>query len=376
MLPYRIQGLLPMVWLAPYWTGFPPAKYCTLCRAHPHFNFIKAGDSERSSPASMGGHIMNRTRHAARKTAKIAKKKVTTNRTADKRTPNAQRRYKDTVFRMLFNEKENLLSLYNAVNRSSYTEVDDLEITTLENAVYTNYKNDVSFIFGFELMLYEHQSTVNPNMPLRDLIYVTNILQGLTTEDNLYGSELIRLPSPKFVVFYNGTDFQPTQQVLRLSDAFLQKQEQPELELAVTVYNINWGYNQELMEACRLLAEYAQYVNQVRQFAEEMPFAEAVENAVDYCIGHDILADFLTKNRAEAIAVSIFEYDEEKHLNKEREAAYQKGKYEGHKEGREKGEMRLLELMQILTNAGRSEDISRITTDAEYREQLYRENRL
>lgn len=89
--------------------------------------------------------------------------------------------------------------------------MNDLEITTLENAVYTNYKNDVSFVFGFELMLYEHQSTVNPNMPLRNLIYVTNILQRLTTEENLYGSELIRLPSPKFVVFYNGTDFQPTQ---------------------------------------------------------------------------------------------------------------------------------------------------------------------
>lgn len=134
------------------------------------------------------------------------------------------------------------------------------------------------------------------------------------------------------------------------------------------------------MASCHLLAEYAQYVNQVRQFAEEMSFTDAVENAVDYCIRHDILADFLTKNRAEAIAVSIFEYDEEKHINKEREAAYRKGKCEGHeaglKEGREEGELRLLELMQILTNSGRSEDISRIVTDAEYREQLYRENRL
>lgn len=315
---------------------------------------------------------MNKKQHTIRKTAKKGSKNVTTNKSANTKPANAQRRYKDTVFRMLFNEKQNLLSLYNAVNRSSYTEVDDLEITTLENAVYTNYKNDVSFVFGFELMLYEHQSTVNPNMPLRDLIYVTNILQGLTTEENLYGSELIRLPSPKFVVFYNGTDLQPTQQILRLSDAFLQKQDQPELELAVTVYNINWGYNQELMAACHLLAEYAQYVKQVRQFAEKMPFAEAVENAVDYCIEHDILADFLTKNRAEAIAVSIFEYDEEKHLNKEREAAYRKGKCEG----REEGELRLLELMQILTNSGRSEDISRIATDADYREQLYRENQL
>lgn len=129
-----------------------------------------------------------------------------------------------------------------------------------------------------------------------------------------------------------------------------------------------------------MLAEYAQYVNQVRQFAEEMPFTDAVENAVDYCIRHDILADFLTKNRAEAIAVSIFEYDEEKHLNKEREAAYQKGRDDGHeaglREGREEGELRLLKLMQILTNSGKSKDISRIATDAEYREQLYRGNRL
>lgn len=125
-----------------------------------------------------------------------------------------------------------------------------------------------------------------------------------------------------------------------------------------------------------MLAEYAQYVNQVRQFAEEMPFTDAVENAVDYCIRHDILADFLTKNRAEAIAVSIFEYDEEKHLNKEREAAYQKGRDDGHEAGLKEGELRLLELMQILTNSGKSKDISRIATDAEYQEQLYRENHL
>ncbi len=315
---------------------------------------------------------MNKKQSTSGKATKRTKNKVAKNKTANTGTPNAQLRYKDTVFRMLFKEKENLLSLYNAVNGTAYTEVDKLEITTLENAVYTNYKNDVSFVFGFELMLYEHQSTVNPNMPLRDLFYVTNILRGLTTEENLYGSELIRLPYPKFVVFYNGTDFQPVKQVLRLSDSFLKKQEQPELELLVTVYNINWGYNKELMKACSLLAEYAQYVNQVRQFAEDMPFGEAVEKAVDYCIKHGILADFLSKNRAEAIAVSIFEYDEEKHLKQEREAAYRKGK----NEGREEGELRLLELMQILTNAGRSEDIKRITIDAEYREQLYRENQL
>ena len=108
-----------------------------------------------------------------------------------------QRNYKDTVFRMLFKEKENLLTLYNALNQTAYTDADGLEITTLENAVYMNYKNDISFVFDFELMLYEHQSSVNPNMPLRDLIYVTKVLQGRIKGENLYGTALVRIPTVK-----------------------------------------------------------------------------------------------------------------------------------------------------------------------------------
>lgn len=117
---------------------------------------------------------------------------------------NVKRNYKDTVFRMLFNDKENLLSLYNAVNGTVYADVENLEITTLENAVYMNYKNDISFVFDFRLMVYEHQSTLNPNMPLRDLIYVTKVLQGRIRNENLYSKILVRIPAPKFVVFYNG----------------------------------------------------------------------------------------------------------------------------------------------------------------------------
>ena len=133
---------------------------------------------------------------------------------------NVQRNYKDTVFRMLFKEKENLLSLYNALNGTDYTDVDGLEITTLENAVYMNYKNDISFVFAFELLLYEHQSTINPNMPLRDLFYVSSVLQGRIRNDDLHSSRIVRIPAPKFIVFYNGMTEQPEQQMLRLSDAF------------------------------------------------------------------------------------------------------------------------------------------------------------
>ncbi|MDE7285001.1 MAG: hypothetical protein K2N85_15670 [Lachnospiraceae bacterium] len=282
---------------------------------------------------------------------------------------NVQRNYKDTVFRMLFREKENLLSLYNALNATTYTDVDRLEITTLENAVYLNYKNDISFVFDFELLLYEHQSTFNPNMPLRDLFYVTGILQGRTKDKNLYSNSIVRIPAPKFVVFYNGTDFQPEQQILKLSNAFEKKQEQPALDLTVTVYNINLGHNQELLDACQLLKEYAQYVEQVRTFAKEMPFSEAVGKAVDYCIMNGILSDFLSKNRAEAIAMSIFEYDEEKHIQSEREEWREIGREEGRTEGRDA----LALMLKSLMDAGKTEELQRALSDSKYREQLYRE---
>ena len=116
------------------------------------------------------------------------------------------RKYKDTLFRALFSERKHLLSLYNAVNETNYTNEEDLEINTLENVIYLKMKNDISFLFGFSLNLYEHQSSVNPNMPLRDLFYVADLLQKIVKDRNLYSSSLVGIPTPKFVMFYNGTD--------------------------------------------------------------------------------------------------------------------------------------------------------------------------
>ena len=319
-----------------------------------------------------------------------------------------QRNYKDTVFRMLFRDSMNLLSLYNALNGTTYTDVRSLEITTLENAVYMNYKNDISFVFDFRLMLYEHQSTANPNMPLRDLFYVARVLERRTKDQNLYGSAMINIPAPRFVVFYNGTDHQPEKKILKLSDAYEKKPDSPELELVVTVYNINLGNNQELMKACHLLREYAEYVELVRTLAKRMPFPEAVEQAVDHCIRNGILEEFLSDNRAEAIAMSIFEYNEEQHLKSEREQAYRSGKMEGIEEGKREGleegkregleegkregiaegrregmkeglrmgESRLAELLQILSAEGRDDDIRRAVSDQMCRERLYQEKRI
>ena len=261
--------------------------------------------------------------------------------------PVAERNYKDTVFRMLFRGKPALLSLYNAVNKTNFTNAEDLEITTLENAVYMGMKNDVSCVFAFELSLYEHQSTVNPNMPLRDLFYVSGILQKMVTERNLYSRRRVVIPTPKFAVFYNGNTRMPEKMEYRLSELFQKQTDNPELELTVTVYNINPGMNEELLEGCRLLKEYVQFTTRIRENRKYMDLQAAVIKAVDDCIRDGILAEFLTAQRAEVIAMSIFEYDREKHIKQEKEESWEDGYNEGMERGMECGIERGLEAGRV-----------------------------
>ena len=169
----------------------------------------------------------------------------------------ANRKHKDTVFRMLYSDKRAILELYNALNGTDYQNPDDLTVTTLENAVYMAMKNDVSFLLDERMTLYEHQSTWNPNMPLRDLIYIARLME---------------------------------------------KEEEPELELKVRYLNINQGCNRELMERCRTLREYSEFVSRIRKYAVgETAIGEAVDRAVTECIKEGILADFLRGQRAEVV---------------------------------------------------------------------------
>lgn len=222
----------------------------------------------------------------------------------------ARRDYKDTIFRRLFQDRENLLSLYNAVNHTSYTDAEDLTVVTLENAVYMNMKNDVAFLLDSRLSLYEHQSTWNPNMPLRDLFYVSRTYQGLVKDETLYSSKRLRLPAPHFLVFYNGTEEREERSILKLSNSFEYagtQKEEPNLELKVLVLNINQGNNKELLEVCRTLREYMIFVDRIRLYTKTMELDAAAEKAVDECIHEGVLSDFLRKNRGEAIELSIFE---------------------------------------------------------------------
>ena len=264
------------------------------------------------------------------------------NAVADGKVLYANRRYKDTIFRMLFSDKKNLLELYNAVSGRNYDNADDLQIVTLENAVYMGMKNDLAFLLNTGIYLYEHQSTVNPNMPLRDLLYITAEYSRLVETQSLYSSAIQKVPAPNFIVFYNGQDEFADKSEYRLSEAFEPRVDNPALELRVTVLNINYGRNAELMKQSHTLREYAQYVAMVRRYKTELgSLDEAVNRAVDECIRNGVLADFLKRNRAEVVMMSIFEYNQEEEERKlraaERQAGYASGVEHGIRQGIERG---------------------------------------
>ena len=275
------------------------------------------------------------------------------------------RQINDRLFRFLFEkDREALLQLYNALNGTNYNDSSLLQVVTIESAVYVVMKNDLAFIIAGVLNLYEHQSTVNPNMPVRFLIYLAQEYQGVIekAQESLYGSKQILLPTPHCVVFYNGDREIPEEQVLKLSDAFENKDQKADVELTVKVLNINYGHNSHLMEQCKILEDYAKFVAITRQFASEATDRKAALNdAILYCIQNHILEEFLRKYRMEVLGMLLEEFDVNKYERSLRE------------EGREEGETRLATLLNHLFSDKRTEDAKLVLTDKNLREKLYRE---
>lgn len=246
----------------------------------------------------------------------------------------ANRNYKSSIFELIFQGKKELLELYNAINGTTYQNPEDLEINTLENALYISMKNDLSFVLDLRLNLYEHQSTINPNMPLRDLLYVSNIYSGMIDERKIYNKKLIRIPTPQFIVFYNGVEDQPERQELKLSNAYTVKGEKIALELKVLVLNVNLGKNEALMDACKSLKDYAIYVDKVRQYRKRMSLEDAIDQAAEECIEEGVMTEFLNRNRKKVKELSILEYTAEQAIAYSWE--------DGREEGREEGARRKL----------------------------------
>lgn len=227
-------------------------------------------------------------------------------------------KYKDTLFKKLFGQsKENALSLYNAINGTNYTLDDDFEYTMMEDVVYMKSKDDVSFLVGTSLNLYEHQSTYNPNMPLRGLLYFATLYRKMIEgNERIYRKKLLKIPNPKFIVFYNGISSSVNQDVekIRLSDAFYTEDKSGEFEWTATMININIGHNKELFEKCSILEQYSIFIHRVRAYNDAMnDFNRAVDKAVDECIKEGILREILEKQKKEGFDLVLTEFDEEKY---------------------------------------------------------------
>ncbi len=320
-------------------------------------------------------------------------------------------KFKDHLFRFLFREKKDLLSLYNAVNGTDYQNPDDLTIMTLEDVIYLGMKNDVSFLIDGSLNLYEHQSSICPNMPLRGLFYFSQMLQGYVDQKklNIYSSTKVSLPVPYYIVFYNGTAKLPERSELLLSSLFddgahtdegnlpgseegaheaeksLHQSENgtlkvkedlhkdAALECRAVVLNINAGYNMEIMKKCRTLADYSAFVQKIRDYQKEgFGAPQAVALAIDYCIENEILADVLRRNRGEVTDMILTVYNEKLHNRTLRE----EGRQEGLLEGRQEGARRVNALYKRLLEDSRLDDLKRSTEDPEYQELLLKEYKL
>ena len=254
------------------------------------------------------------------------------------------KKYKDRVFRVIFHEKKDLLELYNAINDSNYTNPDDLTITTIEDVVYMGMKNDLSFIIGDVMNLYEHQSSFSPNLPLRGLFYFSSLYRDYIepVKYRLYSTSPLHIPFPQYIVFYNGTEKIPDDYTLLLSDAFESdpsaKDMEPALECKARILNVNSGHNAELMNKCRRLMHYSLFIARIRQNIDRgMPIEQAIDESISYCIRHDILKDVLLKNRSEVRHMLLTEFDEKKFAKSIWKEGHESGYTEGHESGYTEG---------------------------------------
>jgi hypothetical protein len=248
------------------------------------------------------------------------------------------RHYKDSVFTLLFNDPSRLRELYNAIENSSYGEDTDISINTLNNVLFMDRNNDISFTIDNKLVvLLEHQSTINPNMPLRFLLYIARIYEKIIENEAIYRHLLLPIPTPEFIVLYNGKASQPDETILRLSDTFIAGDVPAGLELTVRILNVNAGHNRRILSRSHTLKEYAEFIAKAREY-EKTEGEEYLKKTVEYCIDHGILKYFLTEHASEVVNMLLSEWnwDDARRVWKE----------EGIQIGEVKGEARVLELLK------------------------------
>ena len=283
------------------------------------------------------------------------------------------RKYKDSVFRTLFSDEDKLIELYNALFDTNYGPEANIEIVTLEDVVFRVLKNDVAFVMEDSfIVLAEHQSTICNNMPLRDLIYMSTMLQRMINTDDLYRKKLLKIPRPTFIVFYDGKEDFPEYQEMKLSDAFLGDDDgEIALQLTVREYNINSDKNNEILKKCETLKQYSLFVERVRALQDKGQLsASRITELISGCIDSGILPDFLRKYGTEMVEMLFRELTREEDMEISRLDGYDDGLEEGLRKGRAEGEATglekgraaaILELAKVMKSNGRP--ITQIAAD-------------
>ena len=275
------------------------------------------------------------------------------------------REYKDRLFKLIFREKKDLMQLYNAINDTDYDNPEDFEVNTLEDVVYMGMKNDISFLVKDVLNLYEHQSTFCPNLPLRGLFYFSDLYRKLLVHDrDLYSSKRIPLPFPQFVVFYNGTKEEPERQIFYLHESFPETMSPKDaaLDCRAVILNINIGHNKKIMKKCRKLEEYAIFIGKIREYTDRnYPIEKAIDMALEECIREGILESILRAHREEVCSMLLTEYDEQAHIENEREIA------------KEEGQERVNTLIRLLIEKNRESEIAKVVNNKSFQEKLFDE---
>ena len=255
----------------------------------------------------------------------------------------SNREYRSDTFSMLLMEKKYALDVYNAMNDTDYNNPDDLEIYMLENGFSLTVRNDASFLIDNQLCLYEHQGSFNPNMPIRAFLYLADLMRSYIRQNklNLYGSQQLHLPIPKFAVFYNGRDDRPEVEEFRLSDAFEGLQEEPQVELICRAYNINPDKGQALKEKSYVLRGYCFFVEKVRAHLDvDMTLYDALDKAIQECIREHILEDFFREHGNEVRKMEVLDFSFEARIELEKRDARIEGEREGERRGELRGELR------------------------------------
>lgn len=259
--------------------------------------------------------------------------------------------YKDSVFTLLFKDKEKLIELYNAIEGTQYSKKTDVQINTLEKVLYMDRENDISFLLdGKLIILVEHQSTINENMPLRLLLYIARVYEKLIDSKAIYKEQQIKIPTPEFIVLYNGADDYPKEMVLHLSDAFIEQRENPELNLTVKVININYEKSSEVLEKSKTLKDYSYFIYQVKRYRrQKYTLEEAIEKAIKDCVRQGMLERFLEENSSEVINMLYTEFNLEEAKKVWQEEAEKRGEERGEKRGEKNARIEMaVSLMDVL----------------------------